>query len=421
VTGTPDAIVVGAGFAGLRAARDLADAGRSVLVLEARERPGGRTWTRPFAGSGPAVEVGGSWFTPEHLEVPYELVRYGLETRTYGAPSAVRWHTGGELRDGLPVPFGELGALEAALVAIAEDAAALRAGTLGARASLSCAAYLRELEAPPATSDFLSAWWVMIGGTHPERGAVVDALAAIAAHGGTTGLLTTLRHAPAEGWSALAERMAASAGVEVRYGAELRSLRQDGRAVELGLADGSTAGAPRVVLALPVNTLPGVSFEPPLPGATAEALGTNAGRAHKLWLRARGVPAGVLAAGAGEGLHWLYADRLLDDGDVLLLAFGYEDDAFDPAARADVERALRRFFPQAELVAFDHHDWNADPFALGTWATAPVGQAELLTGERFPPHGRVAFATADVAPREAGWIEGALIAGAAAARWALEE
>lgn len=417
MTGVLDAVVVGAGFAGLRAARDLADAGRSVLVLEARERPGGRTWTRAFAGSGPPVEVGGSWFTPEHVEVPAELARYGLGTRSYGAPAAVRWRTGGELREGLPVPFGELGALEAALVAIASDADAQRAGTLGERASLSCADYLRELAAPPATRDLLSAWWVMIGGTHPERGAVVDALAAIAAHGGSTGLLTTLRHAPAEGWSELAGRIAA--GLEVRYGAELRSLRQDESSVDLALADGSTCRAARAVLALPVNTLPGVSFEPALPGATAEALGANAGRAHKVWLRARGVPAGVLAAGAGDGLHWLYADRSLDDGDVLLLGFGYEDAAFDPGERADVERALHAFFPGAQLVAFDHHDWNADPFARGTWATAPVGRADLLTHERFPPHGRVAFATADVAPREAGWIEGALLAGAAAARWAV--
>jgi monoamine oxidase len=421
VTREADVIVAGAGFAGLRAARDLADAGRSVLVLEARDRPGGRTWTRPFAGSGPPVEVGGSWFTPEHLEVPYELVRYGLETRTFGLPACVRWHTGGELRTGLPVPFGELGALEAALVAIAADAAALRDGTLGARASLSCAGYLRELDVPRATREFLSAWWVMIGGTHPERGAVVDALAAIAAHGGSTGLLTALRHAPVEGWSALAERMAAGPGIELRYGAELRSLRQDERGVELTTADGATCRASRAVLALPVNTLPAVGFTPSLPAATAEALGTNAGRAHKVWLRVRGAPPGVLAAGAGEGLHWLYADRALDGGDVLLIGFGYEDEGFDPADRSDVERALRVFFPEAVLLAFDHHDWNADPFSRGTWATAPVGRAEVLTEERFPPHGRVAFATADVAPREAGWIEGALLAGAAAARWALAE
>ena len=258
----------------------------------------------------------------------------------------------------------------------------------------------------------------MIGGTDPERGAVVDALVAIAGHGGPTGLLTALRHAPADGWSALAERMAQGAALDVRYGCELRSVRQDGSGVELGVAGGGSYRAARAVLALPVNALPAIAFDPALPGPTAEALGCNAGRARKVWLRARGVPEGVLAAGAGEGLHWLYADRTLPGGDVLLIAFGYEDPAFDPAERADLERALQAFFPEAELIASDHHDWVADPFSLGTWATATVGRAELLSAERFPPCGRIAFATSDVAPQEAGWIEGALVAGAAAGRWA---
>ncbi|MDX6628976.1 MAG: hypothetical protein QOH00_1222, partial [Gaiellales bacterium] len=200
MTGEFDVVVAGAGFAGLRAARDLAEAGRSVLVLEARDRPGGRTWTRAFAGSGPLVELGGSWFAPEHTEVRAEIARYGLATRTYGAPSSVRWLTAGELRDGLPVPFDELSALDSALVAIAVDARALEAGTFGERGLLSCAEYLRRLGAPPATREFLTAWWIMIGGTDPERGAVIDALGAIAAHGGPTGLLTALRHAPVEGW-----------------------------------------------------------------------------------------------------------------------------------------------------------------------------------------------------------------------------
>ena len=417
MTPAADVIVAGAGFAGLRAPRDLAAAGRSVVVLEARDRPGGRTWTRPCAGTGPAVEVGGSWFAPEHGEVRDELARHGVATRTYGAPAAVRWRTGGELRSGLPVPFEELGALDAALSAIAADAASLAAGTLGDVGSLSCAAYLRRLGVPAATRDFLAAWWVMIGGTDPELGAVVDALAAIAGHGGPSSLLTALRHAPAAGWSSLAERMAE--GLDVRYGAEVRAVRQDGSGVELALAGGTALRAARAVLALPVNALPALAFSPALPALTAEACGANAGRAHKLWLRARGVPAGVLAAGAGAGLHWLYADRVLPGGDVLLLGFGYEQAGFDPGARADAERALRAFFPEAELVEHDHHDWIADPYARGTWATATVGCAELLTAARFPPHGRVAFATSDVAPAEAGWIEGALVAGAAAARWAL--
>ena len=166
-----DVIVIGGGFAGLRAARDLADAGRNVVLLEARDRLGGRTWTRPFDGDGPPVEVGGTWFTPEQVEVPRELERYGLATRTYGGPRRVRWRTGGELRDQLPVPFDEIGELERAIVTIARDADRSAEGTLGDVASLSCTEYIEQLACPPATSDFLPAWWVMIGGTHPDRGA----------------------------------------------------------------------------------------------------------------------------------------------------------------------------------------------------------------------------------------------------------
>ncbi len=414
-----DVIVIGGGFAGLRAARDLTDAGRGVVLLEARDRLGGRTWTRPFNGDGPPVEVGGTWFTPEQVEAPRELARYGLATRTYEGPRRVRWRTGGELRDQLPVPFGEIAELERALVTIARDADRAAAGTLGEVASLSCAEYIERLGVPAATSDFLAAWWVMIGGTHPDRGAIIDALQAIANHGGVTGLMTTLRFAPAEGWTTLAERI--GAGLDVRREAEVTVVRQDAEGVAAILADGSTATAAHAIVALPVNVLPHVAFDPSLPAATAEAAGTNAGRAYKLWFRARGLPAGSVAAGAGAGVSWIYADHDLGDGTVLALGFGYEDPSFDPSDTAQAAGALRALWPEAELVAYDYHDWNADPRSRGTWPTATVGKAELLTPERFPPHGRVYFAGSDVAPHDAGWIEGALLSGAAAAVWALAQ
>ena len=82
-----DVIVVGAGLAGLTAARELRHAGRRVLVLEGRDRVGGRAFTGGFEGTD--VEFGGAyvhWFQPH---VFAELTRYGL---TYQPPpEPARW------------------------------------------------------------------------------------------------------------------------------------------------------------------------------------------------------------------------------------------------------------------------------------------------------------------------------------------
>ena len=60
-----DVCVVGAGYAGLTAARRLTQSGMSVVVLEARDRVGGRVWTQLLSDSSP-VDRGGAWLAPQH-------------------------------------------------------------------------------------------------------------------------------------------------------------------------------------------------------------------------------------------------------------------------------------------------------------------------------------------------------------------
>jgi monoamine oxidase len=78
-----DVVVVGAGLAGLSAASDLVAAGHSVVVLEARDRVGGRTLNHPLGG-GEVVEVGGQWVGPGQNRILARARAHGVKTfKTY--------------------------------------------------------------------------------------------------------------------------------------------------------------------------------------------------------------------------------------------------------------------------------------------------------------------------------------------------
>ena len=73
-----DVVVIGAGVTGLVAATQLRRAGHSVTVLEARDRVGGRTWTRVIDGA--MLEIGGQWISPDQTELTALVEELGLET-----------------------------------------------------------------------------------------------------------------------------------------------------------------------------------------------------------------------------------------------------------------------------------------------------------------------------------------------------
>ena len=138
-----DAIVLGAGFAGVTAARELRTNGLRVLLLEARPRIGGRTFTSEVGGHD--VELGGAFVHWTQPHVWAEITRYGLEIEEAAltAPPRSAWVTSGELREGSFDDFSLLafrgaGAFffDAMQVLRASSRSALRAGRRGSGSSL---------------------------------------------------------------------------------------------------------------------------------------------------------------------------------------------------------------------------------------------------------------------------------------------
>jgi monoamine oxidase len=116
-----DVCVVGAGFAGMSAAWRLHQAGRNVVVLEARERVGGRTWT-VYLADGTQIDRGGAWFGPGQDRA------YALAAEM-GRTTYSTWYQGTQIfmQNGKPMPVDESALLRVNPFDLAEVAAAVSA------------------------------------------------------------------------------------------------------------------------------------------------------------------------------------------------------------------------------------------------------------------------------------------------------
>jgi monoamine oxidase len=415
-----DVVVIGAGFAGIAAARDLREAGRRVVVLEARHRIGGRTWYRELAGSGISVEYGGMFFArATQPNLAAEIGRYGVGVTPMDPPEVVAWIRGSERVEGRPAVERLLHELQrsrlADALAVSEKAFASEDRTSLAALDLTASTWIAGLGADPEAADLLRAFMASMGGAGLDRISVLPLLWDMIEldYTSVVDVFLDVGELFTEGTKSLIDAMAS--GLDIRFGSIVRRVEHDDAAVRVTLDGGHVMEAAAAVVALPVNVWADVAFDPPFaPPKQRVARERHPGAVSKVLAIVRDAPDSFLGIGWGTPINAGFVTQPAPGGR-LFMGFSVEDrvDLADPEA---VAAAVNAHLPDATVVTTGGHDWVSDPFSKGTWLSTPPGWFGDGTFEALEaPEGRVAFAGSDIASEGAGWIEGAIGSGRAAA------
>src|SRR5947209_13412849 len=260
-----DVVVIGAGFAGLIAARELGHSGLDVLVLEARDRVGGRTWTDRRLGHD--LELGGSWV---HWVQPHtwaEMTRYGREITRSPAVAEAYWLGAGDAR--------RTGTLDEFMALIADGQQAIvddvRAaiprgvdpvtGEIGGLDALSIQDRIDALGLGDEARSANEAVWVGHVNARLDQVGLSSALRWVAAAGGHWQLMheASATYRVVGGMSGFSAAIAADVAGEIRLGATVTRVAQAAAGAVVTCADGTEARTRRVVSTLPVNAIAGIA------------------------------------------------------------------------------------------------------------------------------------------------------------------
>jgi monoamine oxidase len=422
-------IVIGGGFAGAVAARDLTEQGHRVLLLEARDRLGGRTYSSKFPGTDVDVELGGQFFIPAIQPLlTAEMERYGFPYSDLPEPQSIESVLNGNRYAGMFPPLEQMFDIERAALHCIKAAQRMdldqpldRQGIEDLDVSL--AEFLAPLNLPAETYDFVVNVASEFTFMYPEEPSAIVALRFLAyldlsVISWLYGVSTNAR------MGALATRIAEDVS-EVRLNSPVVRVDQTGEDVLVTTAGGETFSASAVVVATPVQIWKDIEFLPALSDdkRVTSSEGHGGTRTAKAILRVRPLSAtsAVIAAPRStDGGFQLYYEKEFDNGDQLMNLFAWsslEGDSYhlDIEERESVERVLEKMLPGTEVVEFYSHNWVTDPYSQGgqvVWRPGRITKSHtaLAAGE-----GRLAFATSDVALRGMHTIEGAVESGHRAA------
>ena len=437
---TVDAIVVGAGLAGLTAAVELHDRGHRVLVLEADARVGGRTETGRFS-DGQWIELGGQWVAADHHELRRLITRFGLQTAPTGSPGRVVSIQRGRRRvtnaAGAPRLRGsvrrEVARVITLLGSIVEsvdldapwctpDATTLDRQTFDS--------WIRDTARTETARDALRTALDAIFAPDPVEVSTLHAAVYLKSGGHLRHLLGIDRdaqeHRVVGGAAAISTRIADHLGAAVRLEWPVRSIAQTDASVIVATRSGETFSASRVVVTVPPPLAARIDYSPILPSArdqlTQRLHAISVLKLHLVYPTRFWLDRGL----SGEAVSDTGPIRVVLDntppgyGRGVLVGFIEGADKREWALRSAEERrdvfiaaAVRCFGREAaHPIEYLERDWATQEFARGcyhghfapsTWTTYGPALTE--------PVGRIHWAGTETAREWTGYMEGAVRSG----------
>lgn len=439
-----DVVVVGAGFAGLAAARELGRLGHDVVVVEGRDRVGGRSYTGSIAGV--PVDLGATFVGPTQDAVLALATELGCDrVPTYGrGKNLIRWRGSVRAyRSTIPrlsiIELLDVSRIQWRFERVCRKVTVEQPWTstvADALDAVSLDGWLRSVHAGASTRDLMAIMARVTWGAEPDAVSMLHAVRYVKAAGGISRMLDVEGGAQQErflaGTQQIAERMADQLGDRVVLGTPVRRVtRRAGHPLTVS-TERTDYTAAAVIVAIPPEHRGGIDFDPALP-AGYDALTRHWPQGHlskayaayqtPFWRR-DGYSGEALS---DEGPVFITFDCSPDHGPGILL--GFTDprtfDPLPPGQRREVALAgFAALFGGAAAQPVDYldHLWGAEPFAPGG-PTAAVPPGAWTTHGRWlrAPVDGIFWAGTETADRWTGFLDGAIRSGQRAADEAHQE
>ncbi|HEY8074115.1 MAG TPA: flavin monoamine oxidase family protein [Labilithrix sp.] len=432
-----DVVIVGAGFAGLSAARALRDAGRSAIVLEARDRVGGRVLTKKIGGTW--VDLGGQWLGPTQdraLALVRELGFETFSTWTRGDNLVVVEERAKRYRGTIPrLPIASLlnvgwaqWRFERLAKTVPLDApwSAPRAAELDRK---TLADWVDANVKTRVARRLLEAGLESVFAASASEMSLLHALFYVRSGRGLDMLLGTEGGAQATrvkgGMQPVATKLAE--GLDVHLASPVRRIEHDDASVT-AYHHGGGVRAKHAIVAIPPKLAAAIAFTPDVARTElARKMPMGAVIKHtaiyeRPFWRERGL-SGMVVSDDGP-IHVVFDNSPPGDSPGVLMGFSEAHEARAMGAKTEAARRAaalacfaRHFGEEAkDAIAYADHVWEHDEWSGGCYgAFMPPGVLTTLGPRLREPCGRVHWAGAETATEWCGYIDGAIASGRRAA------